>query len=217
MNRVQIKICGITKVEDAKACTELGADMIGLNFYPQSSRYIQPQRARQIVEGIPRSIRAVGVFVDPAASEVRAIAKITGIECVQLHGDVPPDTCRELAREFRVIRAFSTGSQFQPKDAAPFSECDVLLDAYHAGLRGGTGLTCDWPAARATLPFTRFLILSGGLNAQNVGQAIESVAPHAVDVCSGVESAPGAKDYRAIKNFVAAVRMAGRPVTASSP
>ena len=208
MNRVQIKICGITKVEDANACTELGADMIGLNFYPQSSRYIQPQRARQIVEGIPRSIRAVGVFVDPAASEVRAIAKITGIECVQLHGDVPPDTCRELAREFRVIRAFSTGSQFQPKDAAPFSECDVLLDAYHAGLRGGTGLTCDWPAARATLPFTRFLILSGGLNAQNVGQAIESVAPHAVDVCTGVESAPGVKDHRAIEKFIAAARTA---------
>jgi len=208
MNRVQIKICGITKVEDAKACTELGADMIGLNFYPQSSRYIQPQRARQIVEGIPRSIRAVGVFVDPAASEVRAIAKITGIECVQLHGDVPPGTCRELAREFRVIRAFSTGSHFQPKDAAPFSECDVLLDAYHAGLRGGTGLTCDWPAARATLPFTRFLILSGGLNAQNVGQAIESVAPHAVDVCTGVESAPGIKDHRAIEKFIAAARTA---------
>ena len=208
MNRVQIKICGITRVEDAKACTELGADMIGLNFYPKSSRYIQPQRARQIVEGIPRSIRAVGVFVDPAASEVRAIAKITGIECVQLHGDVPPDTCRELAREFRVIRAFSTGSQFQPKDAAPFSECDVLLDAYHAGLRGGTGLTCDWPAARATLPFTRFLILSGGLNAQNVGQAIESVAPHAVDVCTGVESAPGVKDHRAIEKFIAAARTA---------
>jgi phosphoribosylanthranilate isomerase len=208
MNRVQIKICGITKVEDAKACTELGADMIGLNFYPQSSRYIQPQRARQIVEGIPHNIHAVGVFVDPAASEVRAIAKITGIECVQLHGDVPPDACRELAREFRVIRAFSTGSQFQPKDAAPFSECDVLLDAYHAGLRGGTGLTCDWPAARATLPFARFLILSGGLNAQNVGQAIESVAPHAVDVCTGVESAPGVKDYRAIENFIAAARTA---------
>jgi len=127
MNRVQIKICGITRVEDAKACTELGADMIGLNFYPQSSRYIQPQRARQIVEGIPRSIHAVGVFVDPAASEVRAIAKITGIECVQLHGDVPPDTCRELAREFRVIRAFSTGSQFQPNLSRSFDELEVLI------------------------------------------------------------------------------------------
>jgi len=84
-------------------------------------------------------------------------------------------------------------------------------------LRGGTGLTCDWPAARATLPFARFLILSGGLNAQNVGQAIATVTPHAVDVCSSVERAPGVKDCRAIKDFVVAVRMAGRPVTASSP
>jgi phosphoribosylanthranilate isomerase len=210
MNRVQIKICGITKVEDARACANLGADMIGLNFYPKSPRYIQPQRARQIVEGIPRSVHAVGVFVDPTASEVRAIAMEAGIECVQLHGDVPPNTCRELACEFRVIRAFSTGSQFQPKDAAPFSECDVLLDAHRAGLRGGTGLTCDWSAARATLPFARFLILSGGLNAQNIEQAVATVAPHAVDVCTGVESAPGVKDRRAIEAFIAAAQTAER-------
>lgn len=214
MNRVQIKICGVTNLEDAKACAELGADMIGLNFYPQSPRYVQPQRAREILEGIPRSVRAVGVFVDRTAGEVRNVAKATGIECVQLHGDVPPDGWRELAREFRVIRAFCTDGQFQPKDAALFSECDVLLDAHHAELRGGTGLTCDWPAARATLPFARFLILSGGLNAQNVGQAIAAVSPHAVDVCSGVERAPGVKDSRAIEKFIAAARTAERLIVA---
>src|SRR5439155_16526124 len=115
---------------------------------------------------------------------------------------------RQLAREFRVIRAFCADARFRPKEAALFSECDILVDAHHPDLRGGTGLTCDWLAARATLPFARFLILSGGLNAQNVGHAIQAVAPHGVDVCSGVESVPGAKDYRAIKNFVAAVRMA---------
>jgi phosphoribosylanthranilate isomerase len=210
MNRVQIKICGITNLEDAKACAELGADMIGLNFYPQSPRYVQLQRAHEILEGIPRSVRAVGVFVDPTASEVRNAANAAGIECVQLHGDLSAQTCRELAREFRVIRAFSTDGQFQPNDVALFSECDVLLDAHHAELRGGTGLTCDWPRARATVPFARFLILSGGLNAQNVGQAIETVAPHAVDVCSGIERAPGAKDQRAIEDFITAARTAGR-------
>jgi phosphoribosylanthranilate isomerase len=210
MTRMQIKICGITSLEDAKACTELGADMIGLNFYPQSPRYVQPQRAREILEGIPRSVRAVGVFVDPTAGEVRNVANAAGIECVQLHGDVPTETCRELAREFRVIRAFSTDGQFQPMDAALFSDCDVLLDAHHPELRGGTGLTCDWSAARATLPFARFLLLSGGLNTQNVGQAIATVAPHAVDVFSGVENAPGVKDYRAIEKFIAAARMAER-------
>ena len=214
MNRVQIKICGITNLEDAKACAELGADMIGLNFYPRSSRYIEPQRAREMVEGIPRSVRAVGVFVDPTASEVRNAANAAGIECVQLHGDLSVQTCRELAREFRVIRAFSTDGRFQPEDASSFPDCDVLLDAHHAELRGGTGLTCDWSTARATVPFARFLILSGGLNAQNVGQAIETVAAHAVDVCSGVERAPGVKDHRAIEDFIAAARTAKRLIVA---
>ena len=191
--------------------------MIGLNFYQQSPRYIEPKAARRIVEAIPLSAQAVGVFVDSTADEVRSIANAAGIRCVQVHGDFSPATCRELAREFRVMRAFCTDARFQPKETALFSECDILVDAYHPNLRGGTGLTCDWPVVRATLPFARFLILSGGLNTQNVGQAIAAVAPHAVDVCSGVESAPGAKDYRAVKNFVAAVRMAGRSATASSP
>jgi phosphoribosylanthranilate isomerase len=217
MTPVQIKICGVTNIRDARACIELGASMIGLNFYQQSPRYIEPKAARRIVEAIPLSAQAVGVFVDSTADEVRSIANAAGIRCVQVHGDFSPETCRELAREFGVIRAFCTDARFQPKETALFSECDILVDAYHPNLRGGTGLTCDWPAARATLPFARFLILSGGLNAQNVGQAIAAVAPHAVDVCSSVESAPGAKDYRAIKNFVAAVRMAEHSAIASSP
>ena len=207
-NRLQIKICGITNLKDAKACVELCADMIGLNFYPQSSRYIEPQRARKIVKALAGSVRAVGVFVDASTDEICNTAKRAGIESVQLHGDFSPDTCRELAGKFRVIRAFSTDGRFQPKDAGSFPDCDVLLDAYHAELRGGTGLTCDWSAARATLPFARFLILSGGLNGQNVAHAIAAVAPHAVDVCSGVESAPGVKDYRTIEKFIAAVRTA---------
>ena len=210
MTPLRIKICGVTNVKDARACAELGADMIGFNFYPQSPRYIEPEIARQIVETIPRSSRAVGVFVDASADEIRITAKRTGIESVQLHGDFSPETCRTLAREFRVIRAFRTEAKFQPEDAGAFPDCDVLLDAHHVELRGGTGVTCDWSAARATLPFTRFLILSGGLNAQNVAQAIAAVAPHAVDVCSGVESAPGVKDYRTIEKFIAAVRTAER-------
>ena len=216
MTPVQIKICGVTNTRDARACAASGADMVGLNFYPRSPRYIEPEVARQIVEAIPRSIQAVGVFVNASADEIRSIANATGVRCVQLHGDFSPETCRQLAREFRVVRAFCTDARFRPKETALFSECDILVDAHHPDFRGGTGLTCDWPAARATLPFARFLILSGGLNAQNVVQAIAAVAPHGVDVCSGVERAPGAKDYCAIKNFVAAVRMAGHSLTASS-
>lgn len=206
MNRVQIKICGITTVEDAKVCAESGAEMIGLNFYRQSPRYIEPAVGRQIVEATPSSARAVGVFVDVDADEVRKIAAIVDLACVQLHGNISPETCRELAQEFRVIRAFQTDGSFQPENVASFSDCDALLDAAHPELRGGTGRTSDWPTARATRPFTRFLILSGGLNAKNVRQAIETVAPDAVDVCSGVESAPGVKNHEAIKKFIAAVR-----------
>ena len=208
MNRVQIKICGVTNLSDARACVELGADMIGLNFYSRSPRCIQPDCAREIVESIPRRFRAVGIFVDPTAGEIRSVAKTAGIKCVQLHGDLSREMCRDLAREFRVIRAFSTGDRFHPEDVRAFSDCDALLDAHHAELRGGTGSTCDWSVARATLPFARFLFLSGGLNPQNVGYAIAAVTPHAVDVCSGVESAPGAKDHRAIEQFIAAARTA---------
>src|SRR5437016_4522312 len=214
---VQIKICGVTNIKDARACIELGASMIGLNFYQQSPRYIEPKAARRIVEAIPHSVQAVGVFVDTTADEIRSIANAAGIRSVQLHGDFLSDTCRELAREFRVIRAFCTDARFRPKETALFSECDILVDAHHPDLRGGTGLTCDWSAARATLSFARFLILSGGLNSENVRQAIATVAPHAVDVCSSIESAPGVKDYRAIKNFVAAVRRAEDSLKAPSP
>ena len=217
MTPVQIKICGVTTVKDARACGELGAHMIGLNFYPESPRFIELERARQILEAIPRGVQAVGVFVDSTAEEVRSVASTAGVQCVQLHGDFSPESCAELAGEFRVIRALCTDALFQPEQASLFPECDVLVDAHHPNLRGGTGLTCDWPAARATLSFARFLILSGGLNAQNVAQAIATVTPHAVDVCSGVETAPGEKDYRAIENFIAAVRMTGRGLSARSP
>ena len=183
---IQVKICGVTNVRDAKAC--VGTDMIGLNFYPQSPRYIEPKAARQIVETLPTNTLPVGVFVNGDADEIRNTANAAGVRCVQLHGDISPNVGRELAREFRVIQVFSTHPQFRPEDVALFSHCDVLLDTHHPDLRGGTGQMCDWSAARATLPFSRFLILSGGLNAENVASAIKAVTPNAVDVCSGVES-----------------------------
>ncbi len=216
MTPVQIKICGVTNVRDAKASVELGAHLIGLNFYPQSPRYIEPKVARQIVEALPTNTVAVGVFVNGNADEIRKTANTAGLRCIQLHGNFSPEMAHELAGEFRVIRVFSTHPRFRPEDVSLFPDSDVLIDAHHPDLRGGTGRTCDWPAARATLAFTRFLILSGGLNAQNVARAIATVTPHAVDVCSGVESAPGVKDHRALENFIGAVRMAERITSVSS-
>jgi phosphoribosylanthranilate isomerase len=206
MNRVQIKICGITRIVDAAKCAELGADIIGLNFYGRSPRYIEPAIARDIVKALPRSVCVVGVFVDASADEVRKAAAIVDLRFVQLHGNISPGTCQQLATEFRVIRALRTDKHFRPETAQLFSGCDVLIDAHHLELHGGTGQTCDWSMARATLAFARFLILSGGLNAQNVSAAIAAVAPDAVDVCSGVETAPGRKNHEAIRKFIAAVR-----------
>jgi phosphoribosylanthranilate isomerase len=215
MTPVQIKICGVTNVKDAAACADFGANMIGFNFYPQSPRYIEPSVARRIIQAIPSGVCPVGVFVDASAEEIRNTAEATSIRCVQLHGRTSPDTCSDLAREFRVIRAFSTDSQFRPENVSLFSDCEVLIDAHDPNLHGGTGLTCDWPTARTIRAFARFLILSGGLTEQNVGQAIATVSPHAVDVCSGVESAPGAKNHRALEHFISAVRMADSPTTGS--
>jgi phosphoribosylanthranilate isomerase len=210
--RIQIKICGITNANDARACVELGADMIGFNFYPASPRYIEPTIVRRIVDTLPAGSSAVGVFVDADPGEIREVVKIAGVRCAQLHGRATPESCSELAREFRVIRALSTDAGFRPKQTAAFSHCDVLIDSFHPELRGGTGQTCDWSAARAATRYTRCLILSGGLDAQNVGRAIAAVMPHAVDVCSGIERAPGVKDHRKLEQFISAVR-AVSPVT----
>jgi phosphoribosylanthranilate isomerase len=216
MTPIQIKICGVTNANDARACVELGADMIGFNFYPASPRYIDLALVRRIVEALPARTCAVGVFVDADPAEIRKLAKTARVRCVQLHGQIMPESCNELAREFRVIRALSTDMRFEPEHAAAFTHCDVLIDAYHPELRGGTGQTCDWSAARAAMRHTRFLILSGGLDAQNVGRAIAAVTPHAVDVCSGIESAPGVKDHRALEKFINAVRAAELSVRATS-
>jgi phosphoribosylanthranilate isomerase len=213
---IQIKICGVTNANDARACVELGADMIGFNFYRKSPRYIEPTAVRRIVDVLPARTCAVGVFVDAVPAQIRKLAKTSGVRCVQLHGHIRPESCSELAREFRVIRALTTDAQFEPQHTAAFPHCDVLIDAYHPELRGGTGQTCDWSAARSAMRYTRFLILSGGLDARNVGSAIAAVMPHAVDVCSGIESAAGVKDHRALEQFVGAVRAASTMTNASS-
>ena len=209
---VQIKICGVTNVKDARACSKLGASMIGFNFYPQSSRYIEPKFARRIIDAVSPRVLPVGVFVDASAEHIRTTADAAGVRCVQLYGGTSAEICSELAREFRVIRAFSTDPQFRPEEVALFGDCDVLVDAHHPTLRGGTGRTCDWLSARTTRSFARFLVLSGGLTAENVGQAIAKVAPHAIDVCSGVENAPGVKDHQAVEDFVTAVRAANSSI-----
>ncbi|MGE5213745.1 MAG: indole-3-glycerol phosphate synthase TrpC, partial [Nitrospirota bacterium] len=141
---IQIKICGVTNASDPRGCDELGADIIGFNFNAASPRYVEPALVRGILDTLPVRTCAVGVFVDANPEEIRKIAEIAGLRCVQLHGHATPESFSELAREFRVIRALSTDAQFEPQHAAAFRDCDVLIDAYHPELRGGTGQTCDW-------------------------------------------------------------------------
>jgi phosphoribosylanthranilate isomerase len=206
MNPVQIKICGITNLEDVRVCLETEVDMIGLNFYPRSSRYIEPQQARAIRLAIGRRAEAVGVFVHASSDEIRCLARRFDIASVQLHGDYSPEECAELAREFRVIRALPLTAEFRPEDAAAFPECDVLLDAAYQELLGGGGERCDWNKARAAGRYARFSLLAGGLTPANVGEALCAVNPDAVDICSGVECEPGVKDHTLITQFVATVR-----------
>jgi phosphoribosylanthranilate isomerase len=206
MKPVQIKICGITNLADVRVCLEMEVDMIGLNFYPRSSRYLAPEQARPIRLAIGKNAEAVGVFVSASSDEVRRLARQLDIASVQLHGDYSPEECAELAREFRVIRALRLTAEFRPEEAAAFRDCDVLLDAAYEELYGGGGERCDWSKARVTGDYARFALLAGGLDPANVREALRAVRPDAVDVCSGVEREPGVKDHALITEFVAAVR-----------
>jgi indole-3-glycerol phosphate synthase/phosphoribosylanthranilate isomerase len=206
MGPAQIKICGITRLEDVRVCLEMEVDMIGLNFWPGSSRYVAPQKMRSIRSAIGAEAEGVGVFVRASLDDVRRLARELDLGSVQLHGDYSPTECAELAREFRVIRALPLTPEFQPEEAAAFPDCDVLLDTAYDDLEGGGGERCDWDKARAAARFARFSLLAGGLTPVNVREAIEAVEPGAVDVCSGVEREPGVKDPRLIRQFVSAVR-----------
>ena len=201
-----VKICGITNLADALACVEAGADMLGFNFYARSPRYIEPHEARRIVEQLPEGVLAVGVFVNEESPErVAELADISGVAAVQLHGDEPADYCRALAGRF-VIKALRVGHDYAPESAARCGAEAVLLDGFSHAAYGGTGKTFDWSVARATRAVVPRLFLAGGLDQENVAAAVRAVRPHAVDACSLLERAPGLKDERRVRAFVAAVR-----------
>ena len=187
---IKVKICGVTSVDDARMAAEMGASAVGLVFWPQSPRAVGIEQAKRIVAALPPFVSAVGVFVNqPEAAD---IAREVGLSAVQLHGDEPPDTYSALP--VRVIKAVAvTGNGSGDLVAAIPASATVLLDAHDPVKRGGTGRAIDWTVA-AAVARRRPIILSGGLNADNVVGAVEAVRPYAIDVSSGVESAPGRKD-----------------------
>jgi phosphoribosylanthranilate isomerase len=203
---VQIKICGITNLKDALACAEVGADMLGFNFYSGSPRYIEPEAARKIIEQLPAEILSVGVFVNAGEQEeVARLADVAGVAAVQLHGDESPSYCRELNGRF-VIKALRANEWFEPESAAEYYTDAILLDSFDQSLRGGTGRTFDWSIALSTKTKVRKLILAGGLGPENVARAVASVQPYGVDACSSLESVPGRKDIARVRAFITAIR-----------
>lgn len=208
---VQVKICGVTNIEDALAAAEAGARMLGFNFYPKSPRYITPGEARRIVESLPAGVKGYGVFVNEEGPEVvRAVAREAGLSAVQLHGDESPEFCDALGGLF-TIKALRVGPGYEIAGARTYRTDAVLLDAYSGEAYGGTGKTFDWAVARATREAVGRLFLAGGLTPDTVAAAVEAVRPYAVDVCSGVESSPGRKDHALVRRFVAAALAAARP------
>jgi phosphoribosylanthranilate isomerase len=199
----RIKICGITRPDDARAAADAGASAIGMVFWPDSPRAVDTAAARAIVAALPAGVPAIGVFVNQTADEINAAIDGAGLFGVQLHGDEPVDLIERIRRP--VIRAVTLGG-LDVLDVLP-PQVTVLLDAVDPERRGGTGQTIDWAAA-AAVARRRPIVLAGGLTPSNVEQAIAAVRPYAVDVSSGVETAPGIKDHARIAAFIGAVRRA---------
>jgi phosphoribosylanthranilate isomerase len=208
---VKVKICGITNWSDARRAVEAGADFLGFNFYPKSSRYIPPAAARRIVQRLPEGVASVGVFVNEPEPEMLAIARRVGLDYVQLHGDETAEVVSRMRRSFRVIKAVRVRDSFHASQLAMFKRASsILLDGFDAHLCGGSGKSFNWKLAKSA-GRKRQIFLAGGLTPENAAEAVSAARPFAIDVCSGVESRPGKKDAARMRALVAAVRPASTP------
>lgn len=212
--RVKVKVCGLTRVADALACAEAGADWIGLNFHPASPRRVEPALAAEIVAALPPSCTAVGLFVDRPPAEVLATAVRVGLRVVQLHGNEPVNDLTALTPHLSVVRAFRLADRAAVDQMSGFlhdaegrgcAPVAVLIDGYVSGQAGGTGRTIALDLLDHLPPLPR-LILAGGLTPENVAARVARVNPWMVDVASGVESSPGRKDPVQVAAFVRAAR-----------
>jgi len=201
--RTRVKICGITRIEDALAAVEHGADAIGLVFYDKSPRNVSPQQAAEIVAALPVFITAVGLFVDAEPEFVNSILSVVRLDLLQFHGDETPAQCRQYAMPYmKAIRVKTDTNLLQY--ALDYSDAKaLLLDTYTEGVAGGTGQAFDWKLIPKNMSHP--IVLAGGLNADNVGSAILQVRPFAVDVSGGVELTKGIKDAAKIAAFMRGV------------
>lgn len=199
MTGARVKVCGITRREDALLAADLGASAVGFVFWPHSPRYVEPEAAAEIARALPADVAPVGVFVDPPLDDVRRIAARVGLAAVQLHGDEPATLCDGLP--YRVLKAVPVaGAATRAAAERVPRRVTVLLDARDPVRRGGTGRTVDWGVA-AEVAARRRIFLAGGLGPGNVGEALRTVRPYGVDVSSGVETRPGRKDAGRLRVF----------------
>jgi phosphoribosylanthranilate isomerase len=203
---VRIKICGITNEHDALKATALGAWALGFIFYKKSPRYVGAYKARKIISLLPPFVTPVGVFVNQKEGAIKDIARFCGLRALQFHGEETPEFCQRF-RDYKVIKAFRVGKDFDPLLPKQFSVAAYLFDTYEEGNYGGTGKPFPWKLIKQGKDYNVPLILSGGLTAENVRAAIEEVRPYAVDVNSGVEQAPGVKSERLLKEFISQVEI----------
>ena len=200
---VRVKICGITNLEDALIAVEAGADALGFVFFPGSPRFIAPEQAADIIRQLPPFVQMVGLFVNEEPAIVNSVADQSGLDLVQLHGEESPDYCCAVRR--RIIKAFRVKDSSSLEEMTNYRVAACLLDAWSPEARGGTGTTFSWDIA-AKAAASQAIILAGGLTPDNVARAMAAVKPYAVDVSSGVESAPGKKDAALVRAFVIAAR-----------
>lgn len=203
----RVKICGITRVQDGLDAVRLGAHAIGLVFYAPSPRAVTVDQARAIVDALPPFVTAVGLFVNADAAAVRATLAKVPLQLLQFHGDETPDYCAAFGVPYLKAVRVRPGVDLLQYAQDFHGARGLLLDAYVEGVRGGTGATFDWALIPRSLPLP--VVLSGGLDADNVEAAVRAVRPWAVDVSSGVESAKGIKDAAKIEAFMNGVRNAG--------
>lgn len=203
MARTRVKICGITRLSDALAAVDLGADALGFVFYLDSPRWIAVDTARAIIAKLPPLINTVGLFVNAELETVRNVVAATGIDLVQFHGQEPADYCAQSPRPYIKALPAKPGLDFNALGRQYAGARALLVDSYHPQLPGGTGVSFDWSLLCA--PRSYPLILAGGLSSANVAAAIVAVRPYAVDVSGGVELSKGIKDPAKMREFIAEV------------
>jgi phosphoribosylanthranilate isomerase len=214
---ILVKICGITNWPDAVAACDSGANMLGFNFYEKSLRRVSTVEAATIRAKLPSGVQAVGLFVNAKPPEINSLHAFVRFTAAQLHGDETPAIVSEVTRTVPVIKAFRVAADFPLSTLDKYHDAfGFLLDGSRTGQFGGTGASADWNVARRAAAAHR-IILAGGLTPENVGAAIRSVRPYAVDVASGVESKPGKKDHMRLKEFIEEVRRVEQQLEVSQP